>query len=789
MGSFNKKMFELTGLTYDFEKIITESENPEKLFESFSWHIPRGRYLENSEVYSEFKNLISSIASETGIKEKMDVNEDGVVNEEDVEIIKENIGKDPSTSKGDVNKDNTIDEEDVELTEEVIANKIGSYLLSVSKKLNKNPYDMYLMVANDGINEMGLVCNINVVPTGVDIPPTKHTNEGAEPLSAASINRYLLDNCANVEEAIIKLANRDIYCPYSDAMEQEFHIMCGDSEKSVIFEFTYKDSEGYHPGLAVVISNEDYDSITDSENEYSEEILQLVNDNKIHIVKHSADIMTNFHVGFLSNNKDNKFIKESYIICTSQPSLKWYRENRGDRPDEEYKYCWFDRGCSLYTKSENPKQNDIVTNVPWGGTDTVKEFKFIDTENYPFIQCKYYPTDKYKILQRNKYLDNQGEGEYQIAWTNKEDNITLYSKNTSPLIENVYGMLNNRFQCLGHLVSNGVVYQSDDFDYSLLPAGTERYSLLRSLKSEGINSVSDMQDVMEALKYTNSYRYIDDEGDWDKTWWSEFVGAWVIKSGVHKDEEVIISKEDIVGIENNTIDSDKLELIKIKLNEIKDVWNNRVRPNGCWESSHTTVIDIANRQLNINVKEDYTSSHTYSFDMDTEFPENRVFEEVLNDDYKLLYKGTIDDYDFDELQKDVAERYGAGKCSSIYANGYYGRNLDWYETYYVTSVVKVNHKEDEEGNVIRYASINVLDTDPDITKETMVTNVNNFYGKVLVNDEEVDSKEFGEGEKVSVKAVPENGYKFVKWNDGKKTNPRDVVLSENKSLQAEFTKK
>ena len=42
------------------------------------------------------------------------------------------------------------------------------------------------------------------------------------------------------------------------------------------------------------------------------------------------------------------------------------------------------------------------------------------------------------------------------------------------------------------------------------------------------------------------------------------------------------------------------------------------------------------------------------------------------------------------------------------------------------------------------------------------------------------------GEEVEIKAVPDEGYKFVSWNDGNTDNPRTVIVKSDKTYSAEF---
>lgn len=47
--------------------------------------------------------------------------------------------------------------------------------------------------------------------------------------------------------------------------------------------------------------------------------------------------------------------------------------------------------------------------------------------------------------------------------------------------------------------------------------------------------------------------------------------------------------------------------------------------------------------------------------------------------------------------------------------------------------------------------------------------------------------EYDEGETVTLTAIPESGYRFVQWSDGNTENPRQIVVTEDLTLTAEFT--
>ncbi|MGA4517413.1 carcinine hydrolase/isopenicillin-N N-acyltransferase family protein [Solibacillus silvestris] len=97
-------------------------------------------------------------------------------------------------------------------------------------------YKIIPFMLTDGINDAGLICEINVVPTG-DKGLTFGTNLDGEDLFAMMIPRYVLDYAADVDAAIALLQQRNIFCAYSEAMKQEFHFMLADGNKTAVIEF------------------------------------------------------------------------------------------------------------------------------------------------------------------------------------------------------------------------------------------------------------------------------------------------------------------------------------------------------------------------------------------------------------------------------------------------------------------------------------------------------------------------------------------------------------------------
>ena len=92
----------------------------------------------------------------------------------------------------------------------------------------------------DGINDAGLVCNINVVNMyDIEKNMHAHTNPGKSQIMVMNLVRALLDNCGSVAEAKELIAGHDITPIPAELGEMwDGHIMIADADNTVIVEFT-----------------------------------------------------------------------------------------------------------------------------------------------------------------------------------------------------------------------------------------------------------------------------------------------------------------------------------------------------------------------------------------------------------------------------------------------------------------------------------------------------------------------------------------------------------------------
>lgn len=87
----------------------------------------------------------------------------------------------------------------------------------------------------DGINDSGLFCNMNVTPSSDSgIPHTSPDPELPE-INCVYLVRALLDNCANVEEAMAYVNSHNV--TGVDVGGFDLHFMIGDPEKTVVLEY------------------------------------------------------------------------------------------------------------------------------------------------------------------------------------------------------------------------------------------------------------------------------------------------------------------------------------------------------------------------------------------------------------------------------------------------------------------------------------------------------------------------------------------------------------------------
>lgn len=112
--------------------------------------------------------------------------------------------------------------------------KINSKM--VDEGLLQEKIDLLPWFILDGMNEKGLVVSSNVVlKTDWGEIPHTGTKPGASELNDLFLTRFLLDNCATVDEAILYLQNYNITPLKSEIAD--LHYMISDPDKTYVIEF------------------------------------------------------------------------------------------------------------------------------------------------------------------------------------------------------------------------------------------------------------------------------------------------------------------------------------------------------------------------------------------------------------------------------------------------------------------------------------------------------------------------------------------------------------------------
>ena len=111
----------------------------------------------------------------------------------------------------------------------------------------------------DGMNDAGLVCSMNVVPTQrtYDLRDiTTGTNPGKPDLCGLMIVRYVLDNHTGALEAAQDIRdNWDVYMPHAAGLDEELHFLIADSRCTVVLEFVENEARIIVKGLEGWITN------------------------------------------------------------------------------------------------------------------------------------------------------------------------------------------------------------------------------------------------------------------------------------------------------------------------------------------------------------------------------------------------------------------------------------------------------------------------------------------------------------------------------------------------------
>ncbi len=105
--------------------------------------------------------------------------------------------------------------------------------------MNETLYNLIPICICDGINEKGVVCEMNVVPAK-DVAMTTGTNPGKPSINMGNVVRYVLDNASSAKEAIELLKESNICCPWdwagSIGKGMEYHYLLADENETYVIE-------------------------------------------------------------------------------------------------------------------------------------------------------------------------------------------------------------------------------------------------------------------------------------------------------------------------------------------------------------------------------------------------------------------------------------------------------------------------------------------------------------------------------------------------------------------------
>lgn len=121
-----------------------------------------------------------------------------------------------------------------------IASAISNLTNEVAELNEYNPiYNVLPFYTVDGINEKGVIVNVNVVPHDNPLNLGSTLDNPKETINAVMIPRYILDNCASADEAKAMFEN-DVAVVFSKkllTLGYESHYMIADKNKTYILEF------------------------------------------------------------------------------------------------------------------------------------------------------------------------------------------------------------------------------------------------------------------------------------------------------------------------------------------------------------------------------------------------------------------------------------------------------------------------------------------------------------------------------------------------------------------------
>lgn len=189
-----------------------------------------------------------------------------------------------------------------------IANHLGiedsDLIVCEEAKTNQHTINIIPNFMTDGINEKGVVCNMNIVNYDDGGGLIEHTNPGKPPLIVEFALRYILDNATSAYNAVELLRERDIFV--NEKSHTTVHIMVADANETYIIEFI-KNKSGVFELRAEPKTNEEqimtnfYNNMTDDEEKAT--------------YKEDPDAYKNGYNNHASGTERYEFVEKNYKDC------------------------------------------------------------------------------------------------------------------------------------------------------------------------------------------------------------------------------------------------------------------------------------------------------------------------------------------------------------------------------------------------------------------------------------------------------------------------------------------
>lgn len=362
----------------------------------------------------------------------------------------------------------------------------------------------------DGVNEKGLSCSINCISPEPDLVTRTdiNTHTGEDRVCLTMIVKYILDNCATVNEAQTLLESINLYSPYKNNEYEEIHISVREADgEGKIFEWYNNVLSSNAPSFILTnfyVTKASYDStwkvVTGIDSD-----LYINNPHAWGIERYNI-IRSKINVFQLNNAEDalNVFTNDlKYTNTYTNTENIWYSEFNGIYPEGELTvasiprdyttaltyarnaYSNRERGDgntwqTVHTSVYDFNSNKLVIKIQEGDVDLElnKYFYF----NFDDCCCNY--TGKNGVIVNNTTKEIKGSYSAGVG-------INIYNDNTDyihiELIQDTLRFYNNNTELFSYpksnygnilkfVAGNGIDIissQSSDNTYSLIIGQTE----------------------------------------------------------------------------------------------------------------------------------------------------------------------------------------------------------------------------------------------------------------------------------------------------------------------------